>query len=97
MFKKDDFKFGILIGLLGPVIGLVVFYFWKFRLYGFGEFLQALLQNKTLITAISIPCLFVNILFFTYYINSKIDKTAKGIFTVTLIFAVISLLFKFFG
>lgn len=97
MLKKDDFKFGILLGLIGPFIGLVGFYFWKFSLYRFSEFLHALSKNKSLITAITIPCLFVNILIFTYYINTKIDKTAKGIFTITLIFAVISLLFKFFG
>ncbi|MFZ9300770.1 MAG: hypothetical protein ACO23V_07320 [Chitinophagaceae bacterium] len=97
MLKKDDFKFGILIGLIGPIIGLVGFYFWKFSLYSFSEFLHALSINSSLITAITIPCLFVNILFFTYYINNRIDKTAKGIFTITLILAIMSLLFKFFG
>lgn len=97
MLKKDNFKLGIILGLIGPIIGLVIFYFMKFSLYSFKEFLQALALNKTLITAISIPCLFVNILFFTYYINSKLDKTAKGLFTITLIFSVISLLYKFFG
>lgn len=97
MLKKDNFKLGIAIGLIGPIIGVFGFYFWKFRVYAFSDFLHALVQHKPLITAITIPCLFVNILCFTYYINTKLDKTAKGIFAVTLIFAVISLLFKFFG
>lgn len=97
MFKKDDFKFGIAAGLVGPVIGLLGFYFWKFRLFSFQDFFKALIEHKSLLTAITIPCLFVNILFFTYYINTKLDRTAKGIFTITAIFAVISLLFKFFG
>jgi hypothetical protein len=51
--------------------------------------------NKPLITAITIPCLLLNIILFTVYINSRKDQTAKGIFAVTLIYAVASLLFKF--
>lgn len=97
MFKKDNFKFGIVVGSIGPLIGLAGFYIWKFRLFSFSEFFKALLDNKPLLTAVTIPCLFVNILFFTYYINTKLDQTAKGIFAITTILAVISLLFKFFG
>lgn len=97
LLKKDNLKLGLVIGLVGPVIGLFGFYFWKFSLFSFSEFLTALLQSKPLITAITIPCLLVNIIFFTYYINTKKDETAKGIFGITLIFAIVSLLFKFFG
>jgi hypothetical protein len=95
--KKDDFKLGVILGLVGPMIGLFGYYFWKFRLYSFGDFFDALRQNKPLITAITIPCLLVNIIFFTYYINTKKDQTAKGIFVVTLIYAVTALLFKIWG
>jgi hypothetical protein len=34
---------------------------------------------------------------FTYYINTKRDETAKGIFAVTLVYALSSVLFKYFG
>ena len=95
--KKDDFKLGVILGLLGPMIGLFGYYFWKFSLYSFSDFFNALRQNKPLITAITIPCLLVNIIFFTYYINTKKDQTAKGIFVVTLIYAVTALLFKIWG
>ena len=97
IFNKDDLKFGLLLGLLGPVVGLVGFYFWKFRLYSFEEFLRALQQNKPLVTAITIPCLLVNIILFTFYINTRRDQTAKGIFAITLIYALSSLLFKMWG
>jgi hypothetical protein len=95
--KKDDFKLGVILGLVGPMIGLFGYYFWKFSLYSFSDFFNALSQNKPLITAITIPCLLVNIIFFTYYINTKKDQTAKGIFVVTLIYAVTALLFKIWG
>ena len=97
IFNKDNLKFGLLLGLLGPVIGFIGFYFWKFRLYSFGEFLRAIQQNKPLVTAITIPCLLVNIILFTFYINTRRDQTAKGIFAITLIYAVSSLLFKMWG
>jgi hypothetical protein len=53
--------------------------------------------NKQLVTALTIPCLLLNIVLFTFHINGQRDKTAKGIFTVTLIYAVTALLFKFFS
>jgi len=34
---------------------------------------------------------------FTLYINTRRDQTAKGIFGITVIFAIASLLFKFLG
>jgi hypothetical protein len=36
-------------------------------------------------------------LLFTLFVNAKIDKTAKGIFIVTVIYAIAALLIKFFG
>jgi hypothetical protein len=95
--KQDNFKMGLLIGLLMPVISFVGYYFWKFRLFSFGDFLQALRNNKPLVTALTIPCLVLNIALFTLYINTRRDKTAKGVFVVTLIYAIVALLFKFFA
>lgn len=62
-----------------------------------GEMFDAFKTNKRLVTAISIPCLFLNVILFTVYINSRKDKTAKGIFASTIIYAIASLLFKFMG
>ena len=93
--KQDDLKMGLIIGLLMPVISFFGYYFWKFRLYSFGEFLYALRTNKPLVTALTIPCLVLNMAVFTFYINSRRDQTAKGIFAVTLVYAIVALLFKF--
>jgi hypothetical protein len=95
--KQDNFKLGLLIGLLAPVISFFGYYFWKFRIYAFSEFLQFLRTSKQLVTALTIPCLLLNIVLFTLYINSKRDRTAKGIFAVTLVYAIAALLFKFFA
>lgn len=93
--KQDNLKMGLLIGLVMPVISFFGYYLWKFRLYSFSDFLYALRTNKPLVTALTIPCLLLNIVIFTLYINSRRDQTAKGVFAVTLVYAIVALLFKF--
>jgi hypothetical protein len=96
MFKKDNLKFGLLLGFIAPMLSLVIYYFWKFYpLFSVKDFLSFIANTKSQITAISVPCLFLNIALFTYYINSRLDKTAKGIFAITLVYAIVALIFKF--
>ena len=95
IFKRDNLRFGLLIGLLVPLLSIWLYYWWKFSLYSFSEFIYALRTNKPLITAITIPCLLLNVVLFTIYINAKRDQTAKGIFISTIVYALASLLFKF--
>ena len=96
MLKRDSLSLGLALGFLAPLISVLIYYFYKFfPTFNLGEFLRFLGENKAQITAISVPCLLLNIALFTFYINSHRDKTAKGIFTVTLIYAIVSLALKF--
>ncbi len=96
IFKKDNLRLGLLLGLVAPIVSLVIYYFVKFYpLYTVGDFFFFLRTNKSQITAVSVPCLMLNIALFTFYINSHRDNTAKGIFGATLIYAILALLFKF--
>jgi hypothetical protein len=96
MFKKDDLRFGMLLGFIAPLLSLVAYYFWKFYpLYSVSDCMHFVAANKSQITAISVPCLVLNIALFTFYINTRRDKTAKGIFAITLIYAIGALLLKF--
>ncbi|MBL7735469.1 MAG: hypothetical protein JNL51_08420 [Chitinophagaceae bacterium] len=96
MLKKDNLKLGLLLGFLAPLLSVIIYYFYKFYpTFGIGDFFLFLGQNKTQISAISVPCLLLNIALFTIYINAHRDKTAKGIFVVTLIYAIASLALKF--
>jgi hypothetical protein len=96
IFKKDNLRLGLVLGLIAPIISLVIYYFVKFYpTFSFKEFLEFIKNNKTQITAISVPCLVLNIALFTIYINSHRDQTAKGVFAATLIYAIVALLFKF--
>lgn len=96
MFKKDNLRFGMLLGFIAPLLSLIVYYFVKFYpLFSVSDCMHFIAANKNLITAISVPCLILNIALFTFYINTRRDKTAKGIFAITLIYAIAALLLKF--
>jgi hypothetical protein len=95
IFKKDNLKFGILLGVLGPLIAMILYYFWNFSSsFSFGEYLYVLRTNRPLLTAISSISLLANAILFTVYINTHRDKTAKGIFAATLIYGIAVLVFK---
>ena len=98
IFKKDNLLFGLILGFVTPMLSLVIYYFIKFYpVFSMGDMFETLRTNRRLVTAISIPCLFLNIILFTIYINSRKDSTAKGVFAATLVYAIASLLFKFMG
>ena len=96
MLKRDSLKLGFLLGFVAPLISLVVYYFIRFYpLFTVSDFFNFLGTNKSQITAISVPCLLLNIVLFTIYINSHRDKTARGVFVITLLYAITALLLKF--
>jgi hypothetical protein len=96
MLKRDDIKLGLVLGFLAPVLSLVIYYLVKFfPLFTVNDFFQFVAANPNQLTAISVPCLVLNIALFTFYINSHRDQTAKGIFAVTLVFAIITLVVKY--
>lgn len=96
MFTKNNLKFGLILGFLAPVLSIFGYYFIKFYpTFSMSDFFSELRSNKALITAMTIPCLLLNIVLFTIYINSRKDQTAKGVFAITLVYAIISLIVKF--
>jgi hypothetical protein len=95
IFKKDNLKFGILLGILGPLLAMLLYYFWVFsRTISLSEYIYVLGTNKQLLTAISSISLLANAVLFTIYVNTHRDKTAKGVFVATLIYGVAVLVYK---
>jgi hypothetical protein len=96
MLKKDSLQLGILLGFIAPLLGILVYYLIVFmpRQVSFSEYLRYLSQLKSLLTGVSSISLIANAILFTIYINSRRDKTAKGIFVSTLIYGVLVLLIK---
>lgn len=96
MLKRDDIRLGLILGFIAPIFSLAIYYLIKFYpLFSPKDFFNFIAANQNQITAISVPCLVLNIALFTIYINSHRDRTAKGIFSITLIYAILSLTLKF--
>ena len=96
ILKRDNLKLGLVLGLLGPLLGLVIVYLVKFSSYGFTEFLDYFFNDQRLITSVGALCLLANAVLFTFYINTHRDNTAKGIFATTLVYGIAILIIKVF-
>jgi hypothetical protein len=94
IFKKDNLKLGLVLGLLGPILGLAVIYFVSYSAFSFGEFFDLFINSNKLITSIGSLSLLANVILFTIYINTHRDNTAKGIFLITLIYGIGILVLK---
>jgi hypothetical protein len=95
--KKDELPIGLLLGFITPILVLILIYFIKFSSYDFAEFIRTFFRENRLITFFGVWCLVGNIALFTFYINTNRDKTARGIFAVTLIYGIGILLLKLFN
>ena len=94
ILKRDNLRLGLLLGLLGPILGLIVIYFIKFPSIGFGDFVDHFVHDNKMITSIGALCLLANAILFTLYINTQRDMTAKGIFITTVIYGIAILVLK---
>lgn len=99
ILRKDNFWMGAILGLVAPILGIVIFKITKFKVFSFSETFQYLRLEpgfKTLTVALSLSLL-LNALIFTLYINTRKDKTAKGVFATTLLYGLLVLIIKTFA
>jgi hypothetical protein len=95
--KRNSILFGIIIGLIAPLIGMLGYYFWKFYpTYSLGDFISMLLSEKAILSALSTFALFANVVLLTVYLNTRRDETAKGIFLISCIYAIAAITLKLF-
>jgi heme A synthase len=100
IFKKDNFIFGAILGFFGPLLGIIIFKMTKFKESGFAETINFMLFEETGHRSLSVGLslsLLVNAVLFTFYINSRKDKTAKGIFALTCVYGFLVLCIKTFS
>jgi hypothetical protein len=94
ILKKDNLRLGLVLGLFGPVVGLLVIYLLKFSSSSFTDFLSDFIHLKKMTTSVGALCLLANAVLFTLYINTHKDNTAKGIFLTTVIYGMGILVLK---
>ena len=98
IFKKDNLKLGIVYGFIAPIVAMFLYYFIAFAdKISLSEYFFYMRTNKTLLTGVSSISLVANAILFTIFINTYRDKTAKGVFLITLVYGVSVLLIKLFA
>jgi hypothetical protein len=98
MLKIDKYPFGIVIGTIAPLLGIFIFYFIKgySKILGPFDFLEIFFKEKQLVTAGGSLSLVINIVLLTLFLNKKKDKTAIGVFGMTVMYGLMILYAKFF-
>ena len=98
IFKKDNLKLGIVYGFVAPIVAMFLYFLIVFAdKITLSEYFFYLRTNKTLLTGVSSISLVANAVLFTIFINTHRDKTAKGVFVITLIYGIAVLLVKMIG
>lgn len=92
--KRDNLQMGLILGLLLPLIVFFIIYLVRFGDTSLDDFVSTFVTQKSLITFFGVWCLVSNIALFTYYVNTQRDRTAKGIFAITLLYGIGILLAK---
>ncbi len=99
IFKKDHLVLGLVLGLIAPCLGLLIFILYKLKGLSIYEGFQFMFAEPGLrmFSAALTLSLLLNALIFTLYINAHRDLTARGVFFATMGFGLVVLLIKTFG
>ena len=98
IFRKDNLKLGIIYGFLAPIAAMFLYYVIAFAdKISMSEYFFYLRTNRSLLTGVSSISLVANAVLFTIFINTYRDKTAKGVFVITLIYGIAVLIVKLLG
>ena len=97
ILAKDNLRLGLILGLIGPMIGLVIVYFIKFPSLSFKEFLDYFMHDNKVITNVGTFSLLANALLLAIYVHFDKSQTFKGIFIITLFYGVGILVLKLFN
>ncbi len=94
--QKDNFRLGIVLGFLAPFLGMVCYYLARFYpTFSVGDYLHVLATQKSLITALLSVSLVANAVILTIYNNTNRNRTARGIFAATCVYAIVTLVIKY--
>jgi len=90
----NKISYGVIIGILSPVLFFMLNYIFRFRQYNFSDYLQFLIESKKLVSVISLT-IFPNLIPFMLFINSNRYSSARGVLASTIIFGIFIFIFYF--
>ncbi len=94
MRNNDSQLIGFIFGIIGPLIGTVIYYFLQFSHVSFMEFIEVVLKAGKLSAVISLSTIFNLVVFFLFIWKNK-PLSARGVILATFIYVLLVILVKF--
>lgn len=92
--KIDNLKLGLLFGIVAPVLTMLVIYLVQFSDYNLNELVDILVAKKVFTKIVSL-CVIPNLALFFFFLNKNYYRSARGILSATIIFAIFVFISKF--
>ncbi len=93
--KLDNVGFGLLTGLLLPLIIFVVIYFVRDNSLSFSDYMKSLWMIHVLLKVGSL-CVLANVAAFWGFLHLKYERAARGVLGATILWAFVVLISKAF-
>ena len=90
--KRNVPVFGLLIGLVMPVLGVITMYFIWFHGSPFGDFYTRISGDHQLASKVLSLSLLAELIPFIYFTNKRLDNSARGVFIATMLYVVFIIL-----
>jgi len=92
--KMNSFLWGLIPGLIVPMITISIFYTFKFNSYTIGEFIDLMKYNGVFTKVISL-CVIPNLLLFFVCIWTDRYTPGKGVILATFVYTILVLILKY--
>ena len=90
----NKFWQGILLGFVLPSVIFIIYYFFRFDNFDFGNYLKYLGESKKVVSVLSLTVL-PNLAPFMLMMNSNRFSSGRGVLTSTVILGVLVFILKF--
>lgn len=94
MKLKDNLLLGLIAGLIGPVIGIAIFYFVNFSHSPVLQFFRMAARQNLLSPLLSL-CAILNLGIFFLFIKVNHLHSARGVIISTFLYGIMIVIFKF--
>ena len=94
MKLKDHLLLGIPAGLIGPIIGILCFYYYKFSHAPLMEFFN-MASEKNLLSPLLSLCAVINLGIFYLFIQANYLYSARGVILSTFVYGLMIIAMKF--
>jgi hypothetical protein len=91
---KDSLLVGIPAGLLGPTLGILIFYFANFTDDSLATFIELSVKEKMLSPLLSL-CAVINLGIFYLFLQFEYYYSARGVILSTLLYGLVIVVLKF--